>query len=69
MVLLDISSWWQGMDFFAKIFWAIALLFSLLFLVQLVISFVSGDGGEATGDADEYVTSPAVASVSSVALA
>lgn len=56
MVLLDISSWWQGMDFFAKIFWAIALLFSLLFLVQLVISFVSGDGGEATGDADEYVS-------------
>ena len=56
MVLLDISSWWQGMDFFAKIFWAIALLFSLLFLVQLVISFASGDGSEATGDADDYVS-------------
>lgn len=56
MVLLDISSWWQGMDFFAKIFWAIALLFSLLFLVQLVISFAGGDGSEATGDADDYVS-------------
>ena len=56
MVLLDISSWWQGMDFFAKIFWAIALLFSLLFLVQLVMSFAGGDGSEATGDADEYVS-------------
>ena len=56
MVLLDISSWWQGMDFFAKIFWAIALLFSLLFLVQLVMSFAGGDGSEATGDADDYVS-------------
>lgn len=56
MVLLDISSWWQGMDFFSKIFWAIALLFSLLFLVQMVASFAGGDGDEAAGDADEYVS-------------
>ena len=56
MVLLDISSWWQGMDFFAKIFWAIALLFSLLFLVQLVMSFAGGDGDAASGDADDYVS-------------
>ena len=32
------------------------LLFSLLFLVQLVISFAGGDGSEATGDADDYVS-------------
>lgn len=56
MVLLDISSWWQGMDFFAKIFWSIALLFSLLFLVQMVLSFAGGDGDAASGDADEYVS-------------
>lgn len=55
MVLLDISSWWQGMDFFSKIFWAIALLFSLLFLIQLIASFAGGDGDEAFGDADDYV--------------
>lgn len=56
MVLLDISSWWQGMDFFAKIFWSIALLFSLLFLIQMVLSFAGGDGDAASGDADEYVS-------------
>lgn len=33
MVLLDISSWWQKMDLFAKTFWVFALLFSLLFLL------------------------------------
>jgi uncharacterized membrane protein len=56
MVLLDISSWWQGMDFFAQIFWSIALLFSLLFLIQMVVSFVGGDGDAASGDADDYVS-------------
>lgn len=56
MVLLDISTWWQGMDFFSKIFWAIALLFSLLFFVQLIASFAAGDGDESFGDADEYVS-------------
>lgn len=55
MVLLDISSWWQGMDFFAKTFWAFALLFSLLFLIQLVMSFAGGDGDGSTGDADDAI--------------
>lgn len=55
MVLLDISSWWQGMDFFAKTFWAFALLFSLLFLIQLVMSFAGGDGVGSTGDADDAI--------------
>lgn len=55
MTLLDISTWWQAMPGFEKIFWAIALLFSLFFIVQTVISFVAGDGDEAFGDADSAI--------------
>jgi hypothetical protein len=56
MTLLDISSWWQSMPGFERIFWVIALLFSLLFLVQTILSFVSGDGSESFGDADTSIS-------------
>ncbi|MGN6291707.1 MAG: hypothetical protein ACTHMV_03105 [Chitinophagaceae bacterium] len=52
MKLLDLSTWWQALSSFDKIFWAIALLFSLLFLIQTILSFAAGDGDIATGDAD-----------------
>ncbi len=55
MHLLDISLWWQDLPTFEKIFWAIALLFSLLFLIQTILSFVAGDGDEAFGDADAAI--------------
>lgn len=55
MKLLDLSTWWQSLSSFDKIFWAIALLFSLLFLVQTILSFAAGDGDAATGDADMAV--------------
>ena len=59
-MLLNISSWWQGMEVFERILWAIALLFSLLFLLQTILSLFGGDGGEdydAVGDTDEFVDS------------
>lgn len=55
MTILDISSWWQAMPFFSKIFWVFALLFSVLFLIQLVMSFIGGDGDVSAGDADDYI--------------
>ena len=54
-MLLDISSWWQSMAAFEKILWAIAIVFSALFIVQAIISAGSGDEGMAHGDADDYV--------------
>lgn len=54
-MLLDISTWWQSMQLFEKIFWVIALLFSFLFLVQTILSFVAGDNDTAMGDADSYI--------------
>ena len=61
MYLLDLSSWWQAMQGFEKIFWGIALLFTLLFLVQTILSFASGDGSESFGDADEAIGEDTVA--------
>ena len=55
MQLLDISTWWQNMAFFEKIFWVIAIVFSLLFLIQAIMSFAGGDSDTALGDADVSV--------------
>lgn len=52
---LSITSWWQALNGIDKFFWAIALLFSLLFIIQTILSFAgSGDDGS-FGDSDEYV--------------
>lgn len=55
MILLDISSWWQTLLSFEKVLWVITLLFSLLFLIQIVLTFVGGDTDMADGDADMSV--------------
>ncbi len=52
MQLLDISSWWLATPFFEKIFWVIAIVFTLLFLIQAILSFAGGDGDAVMGDAD-----------------
>ena len=57
MTLLDISTWWQSLANFEKIFWVIALAASLFFLLQLVLSFAGGDGDTASGDADHSISS------------
>jgi hypothetical protein len=54
-MFLDISSWWQSLASFEKILWAIAIVFSLLFLLQAIISAGSGDEGAASGDADNAI--------------
>lgn len=55
MKLLDLSSWWQSLPAFEKIFWGFAIVFTLLFLIQTVLSFAAGDGDAATGHADMAV--------------
>lgn len=54
-ILLDIGSWWQSLNGFDKIFWFIALLFSLFFVIQTILSFAGGDGDDSFGDADASV--------------
>src|SRR5215213_461691 len=57
-MLLDINSWWQGMELFEKVLWVIAILFSALFLFQAVLSIFGGgdaDAHDAMGHADDAV--------------
>lgn len=53
-MLANISSWWADMDTLMKILWSIAIPFSLLFIIQMIMTFFGGDfdAGEADGNAD-----------------
>jgi membrane protein implicated in regulation of membrane protease activity len=53
-MILDISSWWQALENFEKIYWIIALLFSALFVTQIILSFAGGDS-DAMGDSDAFI--------------
>ncbi|SEK69899.1 hypothetical protein [Parapedobacter koreensis] len=52
---LSIATWWHTLAGVEKFFWAVALLFSFMFVVQTVISFIGGDDDGTFGDSDEYV--------------
>lgn len=49
--------WWQQLDTFEQILWGIALLFSLLFILQSALSFLGGGDASAMGDVDDAVDS------------
>jgi membrane protein implicated in regulation of membrane protease activity len=51
------SDWWLTLTIAQKIFWCIAIPFSLLFLFQTIMTFVGlgGDDVDATGDSDSSV--------------
>ena len=54
-MLLSISTWWEHLATFEKILWAIALLFSTIYLFQSILSISGGDVDHASGDADGSV--------------
>ncbi len=59
-MLLSIDSWWTSMEVLEKIYWAFALPFSAVFLIQLIMTLIGagGDGDlDTTGDADFDVDS------------
>ncbi len=43
MVILFMEEWWDPLNNAEKVFWAIALIFSVLFLIQFVLSFIGLD--------------------------
>lgn len=53
----DFTLWWQGMSILGKIYWLIALPFSVFFVLQTILTFFGGDGTDAHGDADASVDS------------
>ncbi|MFA9370698.1 MAG: hypothetical protein ACERIH_03225 [Labilibaculum antarcticum] len=56
-MILQISDWWGSMEMVEKIYWSISIPFSLLFLIQIVLTFIGGDIDDmsAEGDADAAV--------------
>jgi len=42
-MMLVVTDWWYALNSVEQIFWGIALVFSLLFLIQFGLSFVGGD--------------------------
>lgn len=48
----DFITWWEGLNLSLKIYWALAIPFTLFFLLQLVLSFMGGDVPDDTPDAE-----------------
>ena len=61
MILLNINTWWDGLTTLQMIYWAISIPASLVFVIQLVMTFfgsdADADGLDAIGDADLSVDS------------
>lgn len=54
-MVLFTSEWWFALATFEKVNWLIALPFSTLFVIQLILTFVGGDLDSSDGDLDAEV--------------
>lgn len=52
----NLSEWWSSLDIIHQIYWGIAIPFSLIFLIQMVLTFIGGEM-DVDGDADFDVES------------
>lgn len=52
----NLSEWWSSLDIIHQIYWGIAIPFSLIFLIQMVLTFIGGEI-DIDGDADFDVES------------
>ena len=43
VMVLTVTDWWYGLGTIEQIFWGIALVFSLLFVIQFVLSLLGAD--------------------------
>ena len=48
----DFGSWWDGLSLILKIYWGLAIPFTLFFILQLILTFVAGDVADDTPDAE-----------------
>ncbi len=46
------NSWWEGLSIVLKIYWALAVPFSVFFVLQLVLSFFGADSPDDLPDAE-----------------
>lgn len=49
------TEWFSSMDVLTKFYWITALISSLLFLFQLLMTFVGGDSADDVGDIDSEI--------------
>ncbi len=63
MILFDINSWWENLSSLQMIYWIIAVIASLVFVIQLIMTLIGsdadGDGLDAIGNSDVSVESDA----------
>jgi hypothetical protein len=59
MLTLSFQTWWQAMELAEKIYWCIAIPFSIVFIIQMILTFIGGDFDDAgsSGDADASIDS------------
>lgn len=50
-----IDAFWESLDLFEKFLWAIAMLFTTMFVIQTLFTFASGGEDSAIGESDAYV--------------
>src|ERR1044071_4267403 len=46
------SDWWSGLSLMLKVYWALALPFTVMFLLQLLLSFMGHDSADDVPDAE-----------------
>jgi hypothetical protein len=46
------SDWWSGLSLMLKIYWALAIPFTIIFVLQLILSFVGGETADDLPDAE-----------------
>lgn len=52
----DFSAWWDTLIVIQKVYWLVAIPFTLIFILQLIMSFFTGDADhDASGHADSTV--------------
>ena len=55
-MLLSISESWQSLMLTEKIYWCIAIPFSVLFILQIILTFFGGDIDEIEADGDSDIS-------------
>jgi hypothetical protein len=55
-MLLTITESWQSLELIEKIYWCIAVPFSVLFVLQIILTFFGGDIDDVEADGDSDVS-------------
>lgn len=50
--MVNFNEWWEALSFSLKLYWVLAIPFTLFFLLQLILTFFGGDVPDDTPDAE-----------------